>query len=432
MRRFLIALLVSSLVVLGGCATKTSHYEPIEKNAEQRKFSKTVDLVKKEKGGAYEEKDRVLYSLELGLAYHYANQYESSNDRLARADEYMDELFTKSLSNMGYSFLTNSTELPYRGEPHENIYLNTIKALNYSNMDDNQAVGVEVRKLDNKLGRMETRFKRMAEDYQESTLSTLSDTSLMGEKTKFEAGENKFHTSAFGRYLGYISYLSQDDLDDARIDLEKINEAFANQPGIYNFEAPDLPRKPVRDPDRARVHAITLLGKGPKKVQETKRLTYKDIYVKWAYPVLKKRGTTIDRVSVRRNGQEVATLQKLEDVNEVSEAIFNVKKPIIMTYNFVRALSKALATREAAEESGNQLAGVAASIATQEFTENADLRVTRLLPGEVHVGHFTVPEGEPVQLKVAYYSNGKKVSDDTIQKTFEHGGLNVLETYNYN
>lgn len=432
MRRFIVALLVSSFVLLNGCATKTSHYHPIEKNAEQRNYSKTVDLVKKQKGDAYEKKDRVLYSLELGLAYHYAEQYEQSNERFSRADQYIDELFTKSISNMGYSFLTNSTELPYRGEPHENIYLNAFKALNYANMEDNQGASVEVRKLDNKLGRMETRFKRMAEDYQSSAISSLSDTSVLGDKGNFEAGENKFHTSAFGRYLGYISYLSQADLDDARIDLEKIDEAFANQPNIYDFDAPDLPREPIRDRSKARVNALALLGKGPKKVQETKRLQHEGLYVKWAYPELKKRGTSIDRVTISRNGNRLATLQKLEDVNEVSEAVFNVKKPIIMTYNFVRALSKALATREASEEAGDARLGAIASIAAQEFTENADLRTTRLLPGEIHVGNFTVPADESVQLRVAYYSDGQKVSQNMIRRTFQHGDLNILEAHNLN
>lgn len=426
-----LAVLFSLLFVLAGCATKTAHYGPIEASAEKGTYDETVDLVKKAKGDAYEEKDRVLYSLELGLAYHYAHKYESSNERLARADEYMDQLFTKSISNMGYSFLTNSTELPYRGEPHENIYLNAIKALNYANMEDDEGAAVEVRKLDNKLGRMERRFKRMAEDYEESAISTLADTSLLGEKTKFEAGENKFHTSAFGRYLGYISYLSQGDVDDARIDLQKIDEAFKNQPNIYDFEAPGLPRKPVRDPSRTRVNALALLGKGPRKVQKSERLAYEGIYVKWTYPELKKRGTSIDRVTVRRDGSTRVTLEKLEDVNEVSEAVFEVKKPIIMAYNFVRALSKALATREMAEESGNPLVGAAAGIAAQEFTENADLRTARLLPGEIHVGSFTVPVGETVELRVSYYSGGNKVSEETIRRKFTAGGLNVLELQSF-
>lgn len=430
MRRSWFVWVLGAILVLSGCATKTSHYGPIEKNTENKNYSKAVDMVKEEKGKAYEEKDRVLYSLELGLAYHYAEQYDESNERLSRADEYIDELFTKSISNMGYSFLTNSTELPYRGEPHENIYLNAFKALNYANMEDDQEASVEVRKLDNKLGRMETRFKRMAEDYQNSAISAISDTAVLGDRGNFEAGENKFHTSAFGRYLGYISYLSQADLDDARIDLEKIDEAFANQPSIYNFDAPDLPREPVRDRSKARVNALALLGKGPKKVQETKRLQHEGVYVKWAYPELKKRGTSIDRVTVSRNGNRLATLQKLEDVNEVSEAVFNVKKPIIMTYNFVRALSKALATREVSEESGNAAIGAVASIATQEFTENADLRTTRLLPGEIHVGDFTVPSDKPVELRVAYYSNAQKVSEYTIKKKFQHGNLNILEVHN--
>ncbi len=239
----------------------------------------------------------------------------------------------------------------------------------------------------------------------------------------------KFHSSALGRYLGYVSYLSQDDVDDARIDLNKMNEAFNNQPDIYDFDMPDLPREPIRDSSEARVNTIALLGKGPIKEQKEKRIEYENYQVKWVYPELKKRGTTIDKVVVKRKGNTLDSLEKLEDVNEVSEAVFNVKKPIIMTYNFVRALSKELAT-EQISENASPLAGFVASVATQEFTENADLRTTRLLPGEVHVGHFTVPSGKQVRLKVMFYSDGEQIASETVKRTFQHGDLNFLEVKN--
>lgn len=429
-------LILPLFVLVSGCATNLSHYDDIEKSIAKEKHEKAVDLLQKAKEeGQYEKKDRVLYSLEVGLAQHYAGLYEDSNERLSRADDYIDELYTKSISSMGYSFLTNSTELPYRGEPYENVYLNVFKAFNYANMGDRQGASVEIRKIDNKLGNMETRFKRMAEDYQESSISTISDQLPEKKDTEgddmldFSIGEVKFHSSALGRYLGYTSYLSQNDVDDARIDLNKMTEAFNNQPDIYNFDMPDLPREPLRDSSKARVNTVALLGKGPIKEQKEKRIEYENYQVKWVYPEIKKRGTTIDKVVVKRNGTTLDRLEKLEDINEVSEAVFNVKKPIIMTYNFVRALSKEIATEEVTENV-SPIAGLAASLATQEFTENADLRTTRLLPGEVHVGHFIVPSGQQVRLKVLYYSDGEEIASETITRTFQHDDLNFLEVKN--
>lgn len=420
-------------VLLSGCATSLGHYRAIETSLREGAHEQVVLLIEKARDeGTYEKKDRVLYSLELGLAHHYADQYEKSNERLTLADEYMDELFTKSISNMGYSFLTNNTQLPYRGEPHENIYLNAFKALNYAHLDRPQDVFVEVRKIDNKLSRMETQFKRMAEEYRESALESVGENvELEGERVRFETGETKFHTSALGRYLGYIMYLTEGNEDDARIDLNKMREAFQNQPGIYNFDFPDIPRDLSVPADRARVNVFGLLGRGPIKVQRTLRVRYRDYYFKWVFPELKKRGTEIDRVIVERNGSVLTTLDELEDINRVSEAIFRVKAPLIKAHNFVRALSKAIASKEVRDNNNAGPLGVLATVAAQEFTENADLRTTRLLPGEVHVGHFLVPADEPVDLTVKYYSNGSLIGTRQLTRTFERGEPNFLELVNF-
>lgn len=420
-------------LLVAGCATNLRHYPAIEQSLLQGSHQRVVQLIERARQeGAYEEKDRVLYSLELGLAHHYAHNYKHSNERLSLADEYIDELFTKSISNMGFSFLTNNTQLPYRGEPHENIYLNAFKAFNYAHLGQPQDVFVEVRKIDNKLSRMETEFQRMAEDYRESALESIEeDVEITPGEVNFQPGQTKFHSSALGRYLGYVMYLTEGDEDDARIDLNKMREAFQNQPGIYNFEFPDVPRETDLPENRARVNVFGLLGQGPVKVQETVRIKFKGYYVKWAFPEMKTRGTDIDRVVVERNGEPVSILEKLEDVNRVSKAIFELKEPLIRAHNFIRALSKAIAAKEVRKNNDGGALGILASVASQEFTENADLRTTRLLPGEIHVGHFTVPSGEPVSLTVKYYSNGSVTGTRTLKEVYNHGEPNFLEVVNF-
>jgi hypothetical protein len=420
------------LVLLSGCATNLSQYGPIERSLQNRDYKKTVDLIQDAKSVNFEKKDRVLYSLELGLAQHYADLYKESNHRLTLADGYIDELYTKSISNMGYSFLTNSTELPYRGEPYENIYLNAFKSLNYAHLQKPQAVFVEIRKIQNKLNVMERRFKQMAQEYEESALSSLNDTSVLKRKNaSFQAGESRFYSSALGHYLSYLMYLNQGELDDARIDLNNLREAFKNQPGIYNFELPDLPRDPSVDSDKARVNVFALLGQGPIKIQEGVRVRYKDHYVKWVYPELIKRGTKITRVVVSRQNEQLATLDKLEDVNRVSKAVFEVKEPIIKAYNFVRAVSKSIVTNELVKNTDNPILATLAKVTSQEFTENADLRTTRLLPGEIHVGHVTVPAQQPITLTFHYYSNGQRIAEETVTRTFHNDALNFVEIENF-
>ncbi|MFB6356789.1 MAG: hypothetical protein ABEJ65_09770 [bacterium] len=427
MRKFLTTLTLAVFIV--GCATSVEQYKAMNESLQKGQHKKVVQLLKKaRKEKKYEKKDRVLYSIEMGLAKHYAGQYSGSNKRFARADQYIDDLFTKSLSNMGFSIMTNNTELPYRGEPYDDVYINIFKALNYAQLNDPDAVFVEVRKLDNKLEKMEERLKQVAEDYKKSSASKLGDKIDIGkdEQTSFEIGDLSFHTSALGRYMSYIMYLSQRDASDARIDREKIEEAFANQPNLYNFDIPDLPKGVDVERGKARVNTVALLGRGPIKYEESQRMTYKGYYVKWAYPEMKTRGTQIDRVVVEPQGQSSMSLGKLEDINRVAKSVFEAKEPLIKTQNFMRALGKAILAKEASEEAGGGVLGAVGKVAAQEFTENADLRTVRLYPGEVHVGHFTVPDGEKVTLNVKYYSDGNVVDKKTIKKTFHRGEPNFV------
>ncbi len=374
-----------------------------------------------------------MYSLEKGLALHYAGLYERSNERFALADEYITELYTRRISDLGFSFLTNDNELPYPGEPYEDIYLNVFKALNFAALRDPQAVFVEVRILDEKLSFMERRYKDLAESYRSGAAGELGeelDMETAREEQDFNPGQTQFHSSALGRYLGFITRLQLGDDDGARIDLEKMQEAFLNQPEIYNFDFPNLPALADPPAHKARVHFLAALGKGPEKYEVRDRIQYGDLYITIAFPRLQKRGTSISRVEILKNGETVTQLEKLEDVNQVAENVFQLHQPLIHAKALVRGLGKALIGREARAQTGNLFLELLI-LGVQEATEQADLRTTRLLPGQFHAGYHHVPAGEEVNFTVNYYSDGSIIKSETITRTFAKNELNLVRLQSF-
>ncbi len=427
-------MLLFFIFLISGCAPSLDHYEPIYESLHQGEYEEVIRILEEAREeNRYEYKDRVLYSLEKGLALHYAGLFERSNERFALADEYITELYTRRISEVGFSFLTNDNDLPYPGEPYEDIYLNVFKALNFAALRDPQAVFVEVRKLDEKLSYMERRFRDLAESYSSGAAGELGediDMEAAREEKDFQPEQTQFHSSALGRYLGFITRLQLGEKDGARIDLENMQQAFLNQPAIYNFDFPELPS--LNEPPRGqtRVHFLAALGKGPEKYQVEDRISYKDLYITIAYPRLQKRGTSITKVEILKNGNTAATLEKLEDVNLVAENVFQLHQPLIHAKALVRGIGKALISREARAQTDNPFLQLFI-LGLQEATEQADLRTTRLLPGEFHVGYHTVPTGEEITYTARYYADGSLIKSETITKTFSRNDLNLVRLQSF-
>ncbi len=440
-KKAFVCLLFPLLLFLPACGTSLKHYKSIDKSLHSGDYNQPIKVLKKAREkGSYEKKDRVLYYLELGMANHYAGNYKKSIEQLDEAEHAMQELFTKSISNIGKSLLTNDNELPYRGEPYEDIYINFFKALNYAHLGDQSAAKVEIRKVYEKLSNMERKFERQASSYQEAVstgdlVNPKAKKALKDRASNLETANLNFHNSALGRYMGYSMYMSEQDWDDARIDMKKIKEAFMNQPEIYNFDPPKLLKTTSPPRGKGVVHAFALLGQGPVKIQETTRIKVSDDVgqVKLALPEMKMRGTDIDRVRIYNNGRQVTELEKIENINRVAKAVFEMKEPLILFKTLLRVTVKEFATDKASDQASGS-AGLALAIAGEiykEVSEQADLRTCHLLPGQVNVKSFYLPTGNH-KLTAKYYSNGQVVDVRKITMKVKPDSLNLLELVNLN
>ena len=413
------------LAALGlGCASginREKYYRPIEADLRAGNTAAAVDAIEKARQeGTYKEKDRFLYYLDAGLAYHYAGQWDSSNIRLTDAENTAEQLFTKSISKgILANTLLNDNVIEYPGEDFEVLYTNLIKAVNYLQLDQFDGAFVEVRRVHTKLNLLEQKYGEAAE---ELNRRAREDTS--GVYVRYEVSDIPFNSSAFARYLSMHMYAADGLYDDARIDYDAFYKAFELQPAIYDFPPPDI----VYDAgDSAILSVVGLVGLAPIKTALNLRIRTDenldlltviyddnrpegavfanyplpdgvgDFYAKLALPQLTPRGSEIAAVRVLADSTLLGEMQLAEDINRVAEATYKTRQSMVLWRTVLRVVLKtftASKVKNAVDNGG--LGGWLAKLATDvvyDLSEQTDLRGGMLLPGRIYVGDFVVPPG---------------------------------------
>ncbi len=429
--------LIFSVLIFGsitGCsslATKTDFYKPITKELHQNNFHAVVEKIEKAKTDKkFSHKNRFLYYLDAGLAYHYAKLYDSSNIRLTAAEEAADELFTKSISKAAASLLLNDNVLEYAGEDYEILYTNLIKAMNYLSLNMFDDAFVEIRRVNNKLNLLDQKYADAATRFQEMSEK---DTANVGLTYTYE--KVKFNNDAFARYLSMHIYAAEGLYDDAEIDLDWLHRAFKEQPHIYDFEIPEVS---YYSQEKAILSVVALTGIAPYKDAFNLRIrTDKDLnlvqvlftgedgneseythfalpvsadyYFKLAVPRLVDELSDVHEIRVFADDEPIGQLSLIEDISRVAHETYNAKKSLIYIRSFSRAIYKGLIANKMKKKADNGgLAGwlkKAAIDAGMDATENADLRSSFLLPGKIHVGDFEISPGT-YNIRVDYLDKG--------------------------
>jgi hypothetical protein len=260
-------------------------------------------------------------------------------------------------------------------------------------------------------------------------------------------------------------------MDDARIDKEKIDEAWQLQSHIYNFSKPSLSSYLNRS-DKAKINVISFTGRAPDKKANTLYIhTEKDLIVigttkenprgkqsletldlinwsdvkkgyhfKFQLPFMKTRKSNIGRIEVIVDGNSAADLQQIEDIEKVALETFSIKEPLIylktITRTVIKGLFAAKRKQEMEKKINNELLGFAARLATDaivDATENADLRISRFFPAKTSITEIEVTPGIH-NIKIKYYSKNGSVLfvDDLGDKDITRSGLNLFESFYLN
>jgi len=461
MVRFASLLVLIFTIGCGTTATNLSHYTKVDRGLHSQNYD--LAIMELEKRDGYNEKDKVLYYLDLGMIYHYAGKYQKSNEALEKAEIYIDELYTKSVSKATLSYLLNDNALDYAGEDYEDIYINLIKAFNYMQLGLVDDVFVEINRLNHKLSVLEDKNAKLDRAYNQSKDS----------KIKIDAPSNKFYNDALGRYISMRLYEFLGKWDDARIDRQKIKKAFAVQTSIYDFPQPKLE---ARAPEgKVAVNLVSLAGLG--MVKEAKTLyinTQPGVAIiatsktgrrgdfalnglntfaypglqggynfKFQLPYLVKRASKVSKVevvAVDAQGREAIKqeLALMEDFDKVVQSVFELSYTRLVIKSITRAISKGLAGELAKDVAKDKygkdnifviLGGLALDVGLNA-TENADLRTARYLPSKGYIGEVYLAPGVYSWVVNYYNENGKILKAEELgERRVDKKSLNFYQSY---
>lgn len=445
----LLFLIVAFLMACASSIQKARYFDSVVRDVEQNNFDQAIQKIKQAKKiNIYRKKDRLLYYLDLGILYHYQGDYQQSNRYLEEADRLMEELYTKSISQMAMSFVLNDNAQDYYGEIYENLYLNIFKAINYLKLGSFDDAFVEVKRVDNKLRELEDKYRQMAEWYNQH------DTT--GVKVHYQPLH--FYNDVLAHYLSYLIYRADDRYDDSRIEIEKIHEAWKVHSDVYYFPMPTSLEK-VADPGRIYLNVMGFVGQAPKKVAVGGLITTYDGYLgisdlsmpialpripfpgmkagyhfKFAFPVMLPGRTQVERINVRIDGQDMGTMDLLEDMGKVALKTFRNKQRMIYIKTLIRTVTKGLLAAKAKKKLKKKLktnslwgAVIDASLdLAVDATEEPDLRCWKTMPDQCLIGEYPLSEGTHTVDVLCFSRSGQVLYSRRFENILVKKGVNLL------
>jgi hypothetical protein len=143
------ALLLASCHLMGvprtGPEGRSMHDTDLQRLIREEAFIEALDLTDPDDRG--EIGDELLRLMHRGLLLHYAGRYAESNEVLQRAEEIIDDRYTKSVSVALLSLVTNDRALAWIPGDTERMMVNYYGALNYLALANPEEAAVEARRL---------------------------------------------------------------------------------------------------------------------------------------------------------------------------------------------------------------------------------------------------------------------------------------------
>ncbi len=451
-----ISLLLLAILISTGCSsimTNTRFYEPVYDMMSKGKFNDASKFIADAaESGDYSEKDRVLEYLDKGIVLHYSGSYKESNIELQKAEDAISELFTKSVSRGAQSFLLNDNSLAYDGEVYDNLYINVFKALNYVHLGMFDEAYVEIKRVNVKLRELDAKYDMMVSELDKS------------EKADIDLAKKSidYYNNAMANYLSHLVFRADNEEDNSRISLEKVNEAWKQYPDVYNFPEP----KAVTNTSNKKGSFLNILaftGNAPQKKAIGARITTGDNFIvisdptnmraepipfpavssgwnfKFSFPSIEEPGSNVGYIDVYVNGKRAASMELLENISNVATRTFDTKKNIVYFKTAIRAVVKGIAAgklgKNLEKQAGGGFLGGLAQLATNvafDLTENADLRSWRTLPGYSFVTELDLEPGT-YNIELHFLNHNEKLLYKKEYKNFNvKRGLNLIEAYYLN
>ena len=455
--RFLVIYFFFLLVACSSMRTKSEADTQISTDLAAGNFEKASERLEQyREKKVYQEKDRVLYYLNKGLVLHYQEEYSKSNDNLDRADFVMEELFTRSVSKALLSAMMNDNALDYSGEVYDEIYVNIFKALNFIGLNDFAGAYVEIKRLNDKLRQMDTKYGEWVDKWNDDDTTGI----------RIEKRATGFYEDALANYLSYLIFREDGEIDNARISYENTRDAWRLYPEVYDFPKPAFLENDPRYSGTF-LNILAFTGHSPRKVAVGGKITTFENFIiisdpagqknkiwlnlpgleegwhfKFSFPEMKNQTSVVNQIKVFINGQESAELQLLEDMGRVANFTFEAKKHIIYLKTITRTVVKGIVAHKAKEklkkETKTEDNFILRNIinlgvdAIFDATENPDLRIWSSLPRNCYAGEIELPPGVH-DIRIQFIGRANLQLTERIYPDYTIGHrLNLLELFYLN
>ena len=415
-----------SLLLLSACGgPSASMRKKLDARLAAGDFAGAESMITNGKTSDYGQKQRVLYYLDLGAVQFDAREYKQSDQSFATAEQDMDELYTKSVSQAAGTLLLNDNTVDYAGERFERAFVNVYRAFDYLFAGDRDNALVEIRKL-----------SRLLQEYSDTAKASTS-----------------YKDDAFAQYLSGLLYDDAGQPDDGRIAFEAASRAYKNYASAYAVATPRLDESSLDGPNGELVfmHAN---GVAPRKEGKTFQVAWGEGLaavnasndsnagqarnavragvlgnaITVAYPVYVQDPFRVRRSQIEVDGRMVES-RLVEDVSAIAQKALAERQALIRTRAVARATIKFIlsktATNEAEKKYGKNswqaLATKAGSAVLSAATETSDTRAWATLPAQFLLARMPLAPGDH-QVTVHYLTaQGEIVLTRTFPVTIRKG-----------
>jgi len=458
-------------LLLGACGPATNRYMLIEESL-RAGDPQRADAIVEEAYKDYGAKSEVLYRMDRGMTLHLAGRYEESTAVLDKAEQEVEDLYTRRISTQAKAFLYNDTELPFEGAPYEQVMLNVLKALNYAVSGNLQDALVEARRVDHHLNVLADRVGDKPDAYKDDGFARYLSGVLYEAAGELNDAFIAYR-KAFDAYLAAHAWSRTPTPPMLRTDLLRITDALhlTDEHAQYRQAFADTPWQTPADPQQlAQVVVVTYDGSAPRKEDQfldlpisldalrlvlvTKQLEgfnsnsrearalESAVYglngrvVRVALPRLVPGRTAVALEQVSLGGADKAYGTHTELVQDMSALAakqysdqFNsvaVKSVARAAVKFAAAESFAHGARAAAGRDGaGQLIGLLVGSLAKAMaisTEEADKRIWQTLPDEIRIARLWVPPGS-YELRIRPLGkSGGPIGRETVRSITLRGG----------
>ncbi len=391
-----------------GCAVP--FHKKLDQYLTSGQYKEADELIESEKTkpkeNVYSSKNELLYFMDKGAVRQMMGDYKTSSDNLTKAEDVIDKLYTRSLTDETWSFFSNDLNLNYSGEDFEQVMVNVIRTLNYMYSGDFEGAAVEARKINNKLNYFSDSY-----------------------------GEKAIYTDdAFARYLSAFAYEATASINDAYIDYKKSLNAYQKYNVIYGTQVPVFIKSDIlRTADKLKFYdeiddfkkewaedVSFVKYDDLKKMAEILIVIYDGLPAykidKNAKPKYVNRGYPVEKVVVKDGDKEYFSTVA-QDVSKMAVKNLENKNLAIAAKTFARNVVK---------DSAKDVPVLNLFIGE----EKADTRCWRTIPGRFQIVRFPVTPGSKRKIVTEIYVKGSTVPMQQVTEIYlEPGSKKVVPIY---